>query len=66
LEDLRDLAVGIVEISEETDTRRANLDALRRKVTDVDPLEAEGTFFRDTDGPHGDQRVPDLKLRLIR
>jgi hypothetical protein len=59
---LGDLAVGVVEVSEEAGACRAYLDALRGQVAYVNPLEAERAFFRDADGSYGDGGVPYLEL----
>jgi hypothetical protein len=59
---LGDFAVGIVEVSEETGSCRADLNALGGKVAYVDPLEAERAFFGDAYGSYGNRGVPYLEL----
>jgi hypothetical protein len=62
LDELGDLAVGVVEVSEEAGPCRTNLNALRGQVAYVDPLEAERAFFRDADRSYGNRGVPYLEL----
>jgi hypothetical protein len=62
LDQLRNFAVGVVEVSEEAGASRAYFDALGGEVAYVDPLEAERAFFRDANGSYGNRGVPDLEL----
>jgi hypothetical protein len=59
---LGDLAVGVVEVSEEAGACGADLDALGGQVAYVDSLEAEGTFLGDADGSYGYGGIAYLEL----
>jgi hypothetical protein len=62
LDELGDLAVGVVEVSEEAGARWADFDALGCEIAYVNSLEAEGAFFRDANRSYWNRGVPYLEL----